>query len=127
MVALCVSMTRNGEAVFVLQLALHKGGDSPFVEMPKKPGLSELECMVFDRVSWSDTPTFHNTLVVGSSPTSSLKNFVRNWRIPVRCQAGRLLPARPRVRDKGDITTTSGSSKSGPGTGRARPKKGQAK
>ena len=27
--------------------------------------------MVFDRVSWSDTPVFHNTLVVGSSPTSS--------------------------------------------------------
>jgi len=26
---------------------------------------------VSDKVSWSDTPTFHNTLVVGSSPTSS--------------------------------------------------------
>src|SRR4051794_34279242 len=25
----------------------------------------------FDKVSWSDTPTFHNTLAVGSSPTSS--------------------------------------------------------
>jgi hypothetical protein len=24
-----------------------------------------------DKVSWSDTPAFHNTLVVGSSPTSS--------------------------------------------------------
>ena len=32
--------------------------------------LFELECM-FDKVSWSDTPAFHNTLVVGSSPTSS--------------------------------------------------------
>jgi len=31
----------------------------------------ELECLVSDKVSWSDTPTFHNTLVVGSSPTSS--------------------------------------------------------
>src|SRR5882672_1481882 len=27
--------------------------------------------LVFDKVSWSDTPAFHNTLVVGSSPTSS--------------------------------------------------------
>src|SRR4051812_7617951 len=27
--------------------------------------------MVFDRVSWSNTPMFHNTLVVSSSPTSS--------------------------------------------------------
>jgi hypothetical protein len=34
-------------------------------------GLFELECFVSDKVSWSDTPTFHNTLVVGSSPTSS--------------------------------------------------------
>jgi len=31
----------------------------------------ELVCLVFDKVSWSDTPAFHNTLVVGSSPTSS--------------------------------------------------------
>src|SRR3954453_12537918 len=35
-----------------------------------------------DKVSWSDTPTFHNTLVVGSSPTSSTTAFARNWRIP---------------------------------------------
>jgi hypothetical protein len=27
--------------------------------------------LVFDKVSWSDTPVFHNTLGVGSSPTSS--------------------------------------------------------
>src|SRR3954447_9861953 len=27
--------------------------------------------MVFDQVSWSNTPMFHNTLVFGSSPTSS--------------------------------------------------------
>ena len=39
--------------------------------MPINSGLFELECLVFDKVSWSDTPTFHNTLVVGSSPTSS--------------------------------------------------------
>jgi len=26
---------------------------------------------VFDKVSWSDTTAFHNTLVAGSSPTSS--------------------------------------------------------
>src|SRR5882762_8908488 len=32
---------------------------------------SLLDWLVFDRVSWSDTPAFHNTLVVGSSPTSS--------------------------------------------------------
>src|SRR4051812_36257654 len=31
----------------------------------------ELECLVSDKVSWSDTPAFHNPLVVGSSPTSS--------------------------------------------------------
>ena len=38
---------------------------------PSIAGLFELECFVSDKVSWSDTPTFHNTLVVGSSPTSS--------------------------------------------------------
>jgi len=35
----------------------------------QKAELFELECMVFDRVSWPDMPAFHNTLVVGSSPT----------------------------------------------------------
>src|SRR5438067_5744399 len=36
-----------------------------------KSGTVRARVQVFDRVSWSDTPTFHNTLVVGSSPTSS--------------------------------------------------------
>ena len=36
---------------------------------------------MFDKVSWSDTPTFHNTLVVGSSPTSSTTHS-RYRRIP---------------------------------------------
>jgi len=51
----------------------HSGatGDSPFVEMPINCALFELECLVSDKVSWSDRPVFHNTLVVGSSPTSS--------------------------------------------------------
>ena len=46
-------------------------GDSPFVEMPINSGPLRARVPVFDKVSWSDTPTFHNTLVVGSSPTSS--------------------------------------------------------
>ena len=55
------------------QLRPHSGatGNSPLWKIPKKAELFELECMVFDRVSWSETPAFHNTLVVGSSPSSS--------------------------------------------------------
>src|SRR5882757_5048966 len=55
------------------QLRPHSGatGNSPLWKIPKKAELFELECMVFDRVSWSETPEFHNTLVVGSSPTAS--------------------------------------------------------
>jgi len=43
----------------------------PFVEMPINSGPLRARSLVSDRVSWSDTPIFHNTLVVGSSPTSS--------------------------------------------------------
>jgi hypothetical protein len=32
-----------------------------FVEMPINSGLFKLECLVFDKVSWSDTPVFHIT------------------------------------------------------------------
>ena len=39
--------------------------------MSMNSGLLEFECLVFDQVSWSNTLMFHNTLVVGSSPTSS--------------------------------------------------------
>ena len=58
----------------------------PFVEMPIIAALFELECLVSDKVSWSDTPAFHNTLVVGSSPTSSTTQlratgeFLMAWR-----------------------------------------------
>src|SRR5258705_5554573 len=44
---------------------------------PSIAGLFELQCFVSDKVSWSDTPTFHNTLVVGSSPTSSTTNIAQ--------------------------------------------------
>jgi len=44
---------------------------STFVEIPINSGTLRARAPVFDKVSWSDTPTFHNTLVVGSSPTSS--------------------------------------------------------
>ena len=43
----------------------------PFVEMSMNSGPLEFECLVFDQVSWSNTPMFHNTLMVSSSPTSS--------------------------------------------------------
>ena len=43
----------------------------PFVKMPINSGPLRARGLVSDRVSWSDTPIFHNTLVVGSSPTSS--------------------------------------------------------
>src|SRR5437588_561461 len=50
-----------------------------------------------DKVSWSDTPAFHNTLVVGSSPTSStthsrapeISTFHFCGKCPSRRQAGR--------------------------------------
>src|SRR3954464_3908861 len=43
----------------------------PFSGNAQKRGLFVSECKVFDQVSWSNTPMFHNALVVGSSPTSS--------------------------------------------------------
>src|SRR3954447_14086515 len=46
-----------------------------------KTDLFELECGVFDQVSWSNTPMFHNTLVVGSSPTSSTTQSSRTREI----------------------------------------------
>src|SRR3954464_4307999 len=46
-------------------------GDFHFVEMPINSGTLRARAPVFDKVSWSDTLAFHNTLVVGSSPTSS--------------------------------------------------------
>jgi len=45
--------------------------DFLFAEMSSNSALFDLECLVFDKVSWSNTPVFHNTLVVGSSPTGS--------------------------------------------------------
>ena len=39
--------------------------------MPLIAELFEFECLVFDKVSWSDIAAAHNRLVVGSSPTSS--------------------------------------------------------
>src|SRR5437899_931187 len=39
--------------------------------MSMNSGPLEFECLVFDQVSWSNILMFHNTLVVGSSPTSS--------------------------------------------------------
>ncbi|HLQ90343.1 MAG TPA: hypothetical protein VK148_09935 [Xanthobacteraceae bacterium] len=39
---------------------------------PRNVSLAETSLiLVFDKVSWSDSPAFHNSLVVGSSPTSS--------------------------------------------------------
>jgi hypothetical protein len=52
--------------------------------------------MVFDRVSWSDTPAFHNTLVVGSSPTSSTTQSAF-WRL-LRSGAGGLTASRGPMR-----------------------------
>jgi len=42
--------------------------------------------VVSDKVSWSDTPTFHNTLVVGSSPTSSTTQSRETGEIQIRLQ-----------------------------------------
>src|SRR5882724_11435455 len=52
----------------------------PFVEMPINSGPLRARGLVSDRVSWSDTPIFHNTLVVGSSPTSSTTQSHANRR-----------------------------------------------
>ena len=49
------------------------GRSRPSRSRGRSPPLNKTACrvVVSDKVSWSDTPTFHNTLVVGSSPTSS--------------------------------------------------------
>jgi len=60
---LAAGRTRTSNQIF------KESGSSPTSLL--KAALLELECLVSDKVSWSDTPTFHNTLVVGSSPTSS--------------------------------------------------------
>src|SRR5712675_445541 len=73
------------------QLHPHSGatGNSPLWKIPKKAELFELECMVFDRVSWSETPAFHNTLVVGSRFTANFRispigGDPRRWEIPTQ-------------------------------------------
>jgi len=43
----------------------------PFCRMPINSGPVRARGLVSDKVSWSDTPVFHNTLVVGLSPTGS--------------------------------------------------------
>src|SRR6266550_3563771 len=53
---------------------------------PSIAGLFELECFVSDKVSWSDTPAFHNTLVVGSSPTNSTTQSRATREFLIPCQ-----------------------------------------
>jgi len=57
---------------------------------------------VFDKVSWSDTPIFHNTLVVGSRPTSSTTQSHVLEIIAILCGRGRVQVGAPYQEDQVD-------------------------
>ena len=77
-IILAAGRTRTSNQIF------KESGSSPTSLL--KAALLELECLVSDQLTLSDTPTFHNTLVVGSSPTSSTTQlratgeFLMAWR-----------------------------------------------